>query len=130
MLPRREICTLAGDVTRDAEDAKGCQAPSVFCDLNADPELFKGPEGHCQSETYRRMAAATGGDWSRHAPETNALWLHYLADCMLEDKRFARTAEQTAELKAFRKRAPRYGSAAEALWDDVFVGEFKTNYGK
>ena len=119
-----------GDVTRDAEDAKGCQAPSVFCDLNADPELFKGPEGHCQSETYRRMAAATGGDWSRHAPETNALWLHYLADCMLEDKRFARTAEQTAELKAFRKRAPRYGSAAEALWDDVFVGEFKTNYGK
>ena len=121
----------SGDATRDGrEGAKGSEEHSVFCDLNADPELFKGPEGHCQSETYRRMAAATGGDWSRHAPETNALWLHYLADCLLEDKRFARTAEQTAELKAFRERAPRYGGASEALWDGVFVGEFKTNYGK
>lgn len=109
-------------------DANVANVP-VFCDLDADPELFKGPEGHCQSETYRRMAAATRGDWSKHAPETNALWLHYLADCLLEDKRFACTAEQTAELKAFRKRAARYGSAAEALWDGVFVGEFKTNYG-
>ena len=110
-------------------DAKDGEEKPVFCDLDADPELFKGPEGHCQSETYRRMAAATGGDWSRHAPETNAMWLHYLADCLLEDKRFARTAEQTAELKAFRKRAARYGSAAEVLWDGIFVGEFKTNYG-
>ena len=111
-------------------DAKDGEKKPVFCDLDADPELFKGPEGHCQSETYRRMAAAMGGDWSRHAPETNAMWLHYLADCLLEDKRFARTAEQTAELKAFRERAPRYGGASEALWDGVFVGEFKTNYGK
>jgi serine/threonine-protein kinase haspin len=110
-------------------DAKDGEKKPVFCDLDADPELFKGPEGHCQSETYRRMAAAMGGDWSRHAPETNAMWLHYLADCLLEDKRFARTAEQTAELKAFRKRAARYGSAAEVLWDGIFVGEFKTNYG-
>ena len=110
-------------------DAKDGEEKPVFCDLDADPELFKGPEGHCQSETYRRMAAATGGDWSRHAPETNAMWLHYLADCLLEDKRFARTAEQTAELKAFRKRAARYGSASEVLWDGIFVGEFKTNYG-
>ena len=30
---------------------------------------------------------------------------------------------------AFRKRAARYGSAAEVLWDGIFVGEFKTNYG-
>ena len=110
-------------------DAKDGEEKPVFCDLDADPELFKGPEGHCQSETYRRMAAATGDDWSRHAPETNAMWLHYLADCLLEDKRFARTAEQTAELKAFRKRAARYGSASEVLWDGIFVGEFKTNYG-
>ena len=110
-------------------DAKDGEKKPVFCDLDADPELFKGPEGHCQSETYRRMAAAMGGDWSRHAPETNAMWLHYLSDCLLEDKRFARTAEQTAELKAFRKRAARYGSAAEVLWDGIFVGEFKTNYG-
>jgi serine/threonine-protein kinase haspin len=109
-------------------DATNASVP-VFCDLDADPELFKGPEGHCQSETYRRMAKATNGDWSKHAPETNALWLRYLADCLLEDKRFACTAEQTAELKAFRKRAAGYGSAAEALWDGVFVGEFKTNYG-
>ena len=110
-------------------DAKDGEEKPVFCDLDADPELFKGPEGHCQSETYRRMAAATGDDWSRHRAETNAMWLHYLADCLLEDKRFARTAEQTAELKAFRKRAARYGSASEVLWDGIFVGEFKTNYG-
>ena len=51
------------------------ESAAVFCDLNADPELFAGPEGHCQSDTYRKMRDATGGRWERHCPKTNALWL-------------------------------------------------------
>jgi serine/threonine-protein kinase haspin len=102
----------------------------IYCDLNCDPGLFLGPEGHCQSDTYREMKKVTRGDWRKHSPRTNALWLRYLADCLLEDKNIAScTAEQTAELRAFRKRASGYASASETLWDGLFVGAFKTNYG-
>lgn len=101
----------------------------AFCDLNTDPELFNGPEGHCQSETYRLMKKATNSDWSMHAPKTNALWLRYLADCLAVDKNYAKTSMELAELKAFKKRAQGYASAQEALWDGLFVGVFKTNYG-
>ena len=58
----------------------------AFCDLEADPELFEGPAGHCQSDTYRRMRKATKGMWERHCPKTNALWLHYLADCLCQTR--------------------------------------------
>lgn len=98
----------------------------AFCDLGADPELFTGPAGHCQSDTYRRMKKATRGKWERHCPKTNTLWLHYLADCLLNEKQFPVTAAQRHDLKGFRKRALGYGSAAEALWDEMFVGVFKT----
>lgn len=98
----------------------------AFCDLSADPELFMGPAGHCQSDTYRRMKKATRGKWERHFPKTNALWLHYLADCLLTDKEFPATAAQKHDIKGFRKRAVGYASAADALWDDMFMGVFKT----
>ena len=98
----------------------------AYCDLSLDPELFMGPAGHCQSDTYRRMKKATRGKWDQHCPKTNALWLHYLADCLLTDKDFPATAAQKHDIKGFKKRAMGYGSAAEALWDDMFVGVFKT----
>jgi serine/threonine-protein kinase haspin len=102
------------------------ESAAVFCDLNADPELFAGPEGHCQSDTYRKMRDATGGRWERHCPKTNALWLRYLADCLAEDKAFSATKEQRGEMRRFRKRCTGYESAADALWDELFVGKFTT----
>ena len=99
----------------------------AFCDLEADPELFEGPAGHCQSDTYRRMRKATKGTWERHCPKTNALWLHYLADCLLSDKEFPMTAGQKADLKGFKKRAMGYKSANEALWDNMFVGVWRSS---
>ena len=100
----------------------------AFCDLEADPELFEGPAGHCQSDTYRRMRKATKGMWERHCPKTNSLWLHYLADCLLSDKEFPMTAGQKADLKGFKKRAMGYKSASEALWDDMFVGVWTSSH--
>ena len=100
----------------------------AFCDLGQDPELFEGPSGHCQSDTYRRMRKATKGRWEEHCPKTNALWLHYLADCLLAQKEFPAAAEERAAIKAFKKRAFGYKSAAEALWDDMFVGVFTTSH--
>ena len=46
----------------------------------------RGPKGDCQAETYRRMKKATRGDWRHHAPATNVLWMHYLADICLTQK--------------------------------------------
>jgi len=94
----------------------------AFCDLNADPELFTGPKGHCQSETYRRMKRVTKGKWNKYNPKTNALWLHYLADTVLEQKDFNITIEEKQRLIGFRKRALDYKSAREAMFDECFTG--------
>lgn len=94
----------------------------AFCDLNADPELFTGPKGHCQSETYRRMKRVTKGKWNKYNPKTNALWLHYLADTVLEQKDFNITIEEKQRLIGFRKRALDYKSAREAMFDEFFTG--------
>ena len=122
---------VVGKGNDDVDTSKSSQTSQnlAYCDLGADPELFNGPEGHCQSETYRLMANAVAGDWSAHVPKTNALWLRYLADCLSSDKKYPCTHVELAELKAFKKRAAGYASAQEALWDGLFVGVFKTNYG-
>lgn len=36
-----------------------------------------------QADTYRRMRDATGGDWAGSHAQTNAVWVHYLADTLL-----------------------------------------------
>eukprot|EP00887_Chlorella_sp_A99_P001644 scaffold8.g1644.t1 len=115
----------------------------AFCDLSADPELFKGPKGDCQAETYRRMKKATRGDWRRHAPTTNVLWTHYLADICLTHKltfpcrhvergqlvdcswevtawssHLGGNGAQKLELRNFRKRSLGYVSATELVWDE------------
>jgi serine/threonine-protein kinase haspin len=57
----------------------------AFCDLAADPELFKGPRASVQAETYRRMKKATRNSWQAHVPATNVYWLQYLVDtCITE----------------------------------------------
>ena len=99
-----------------------------------------------QMETYRRMRAAVRRNWSLHVPKTNALWLHYLADTLLTQKKFAASTArrrwlphtrarsesrsgrppafprrpfsqaELRQLRNFRSRAPKYASACEALW--------------
>ncbi|KAL4423699.1 hypothetical protein ABPG75_001000 [Micractinium tetrahymenae] len=101
----------------------------AFCDLAADPELFKGPKGSVQAETYRRMKKATKNRWEAHVPATNVFWMQYLVDiCMTEKKGWACTREQLNELRAFKRRVLTYPSCFELLFDDflragLLVGE-------
>ncbi|KAA6426763.1 MAG: Serine threonine- kinase haspin [Trebouxia sp. A1-2] len=74
----------------------------AFCDLAADPELFTGPKGDVQADTYRRMKKATKNRWQGHCPATNCLWMHYLADVVLNLKQFPMTAKQKKGLRDFR----------------------------
>ncbi|KAL4446368.1 hypothetical protein ABPG77_003175 [Micractinium sp. CCAP 211/92] len=91
----------------------------AFCDLAADPELFKGPKGSVQAETYRRMKKATKNRWAAHVPATNVFWMQYLVDiCLTEKKGWACTREQLNELRAFKRRVLAYPSCAELLFDD------------
>ena len=92
----------------------------AFCDLNADPELFMGPKGDVQAETYRRMKKATKGKWEEHCPRTNCLWVHYMADILMNQKEYHTTSEQRHALKSFRKSSLMYKCAADMIWDDLF----------
>ncbi|KAL0033637.1 hypothetical protein WJX79_009265 [Trebouxia sp. C0005] len=94
----------------------------AFCDLAADPELFTGPKGDVQADTYRRMKKATKNRWQGHCPATNCLWMHYLADVVLNLKQFPMTAKQKKGLRDFRKRALGYRSSTELVWDKMFTG--------
>ncbi|GBF88054.1 hypothetical protein Rsub_00766 [Raphidocelis subcapitata] len=97
----------------------------AFCDLSADPELFQGPKGNCQADTYRRMLKLTRGEWAAPFPATNTLWLHYLADIILTAKAPGGGDWAPAERRAlrdFRRRAAGYGSAQAAIWDELFEG--------
>lgn len=93
----------------------------AFCDLEADPELFKGPRGNCQADTYRRMRKALGGKWATHNPETNCMWMHYLTDCLLNEKgQLSLAPSDRHALKGFRKRALGYSCTADLLFDEFF----------
>ena len=55
-----------------------------------------------QADTYRRMRKATKGRWEGFHPATNALWMHYLADTLLNLKAFPLDASQKRQLRDFR----------------------------
>lgn len=55
-----------------------------------------------QADTYRRMRKATKGRWEGFHPATNALWMHYLADTLLNLKAFPLDAGQKRQLRDFR----------------------------
>ena len=109
------------DFTLSRMQPKGC-ARATMCDLEADPDMFEGPRGECQFDTYRRMRKAVKGDWSAYAPQTNALWLSYLADTLLTKKDIPLGREEKGALRAFRTRAAKLGRAGDALLDELFVG--------
>ncbi|VFQ83499.1 unnamed protein product [Cuscuta campestris] len=93
----------------------------LFLDLSSDPELFEGPKGDKQSETYRKMREVTGEYWEGSFPKTNVLWVQYLIDVLLLKKSYARSTKDERELRSLRKRLSSYGSAKEASNDPFFA---------
>ncbi|KAL1350759.1 serine/threonine-protein kinase haspin homolog [Arachis hypogaea] len=92
----------------------------LYLDLSSDPDLFKGPKGDKQSETYRRMREVTEDCWEGSFPRTNVLWVLYLVDILLLKKSFERTPRDERELRSLKKRLERYNSAKEAILDPFF----------
>lgn len=96
----------------------------LYLDLSSDPDLFKGPRGDKQSETYRRMKEVTEDWWEGSFPKTNVLWLVYLVDILLTKKSFERTSKDERDLRSLKKRLDKYASAKEAVFDPFFTDLF------
>ncbi|CAJ1870717.1 unnamed protein product [Sphenostylis stenocarpa] len=96
----------------------------LYLDLSSDPDLFKGPKGDKQSETYRRMKEVTEDWWEGSCPKTNVLWLIYLVDILLTKKSFERTSKHERDLRSFKKRLDQYDSSKEAILDPFFTDLF------
>lgn len=92
----------------------------AFCDLDTDPEIFQGPKGDSQAEMYRRMKKTVQGRWENFCPKTNALWVHHLADVMLNSKKMPLTNGEKRELRAFRQRALKAESCCDLVFDSLF----------
>ncbi|GFP80389.1 serine/threonine-protein kinase haspin, partial [Phtheirospermum japonicum] len=92
----------------------------LFLDLSSDPELFEGPKGDKQADTYRKMRDVTGECWEGSFPKTNVLWLQYLVDILLLKKSYERSSKNERDLRSFKKRLNSYGSAKECASDPFF----------
>ncbi|KAK7259026.1 hypothetical protein RIF29_24620 [Crotalaria pallida] len=94
----------------------------LYLDLSSDPDLFKGPKGDKQSETYRRMKEVTEDWWEGSFPKTNVLWLLYLVDILLLKMKSFETSNSKNErdLRSLKKRLNKYNSAKEAIFDPFF----------
>lgn len=91
-----------------------------FLDLSQDPELFSGPKGDKQFDTYRKMKKVTEDQWEGSFPKTNVLWLVYLVDMLLLKKTFDRSSKDERDLRSLKKRLDKYNSAKEAIFDPFF----------
>ncbi|KAI3841220.1 hypothetical protein MKX03_004924 [Papaver bracteatum] len=91
-----------------------------YLDLSNDPDLFKGPKGCKQSETYRKMREVTEECWEGSFPKTNVLWLQYLVDILLLKKSFSQTKNDERDLRSLKKRLGTCCSAKEAIADSFF----------
>ncbi|XP_027546947.1 serine/threonine-protein kinase haspin [Neopelma chrysocephalum] len=93
---------------------------TVFCDLSTDEELFQGT-GDYQFDIYRQMKAENSNCWTDYHPHSNVLWLHYLADKLLNDMRYKRKATTPAlkkikmQLTKFHKEVLTFESAHDVL---------------
>ncbi|KAI3445475.1 hypothetical protein Pfo_002140 [Paulownia fortunei] len=92
----------------------------LFLDLSSDPELFEGPKGDKQADTYRKMRNVTDECWEGSFPKTNVLWLQYLVDILLLKKSYERTSKDERDLRSLKKRLNSYGSAKESVSDPFF----------
>ncbi|CAM6090613.1 unnamed protein product [Calypogeia fissa] len=91
-----------------------------FCNLSADPALFEGPSRDAQADTYRRMLSITKGNWEGSFPQTNCLWIHYVADVLVSKKSYQCSSQQIRALRSFCKRVLLYESAKAAVSDEFF----------
>ncbi|KAL3515873.1 hypothetical protein ACH5RR_022775 [Cinchona calisaya] len=96
----------------------------LFLDLSSDPELFEGPKGDKQFDTYRKMKEVTDECWQGSFPKTNVLWLQYLVDILLLKKSYDRTSKNERDLRSLKKRLNSYGSARDAASDPFFSDLF------
>jgi serine/threonine-protein kinase haspin len=117
-------------LSRLAKQRRASSSPRediIYFDLSTDPEIFNGPEGDLQADTYRQMQTELlninrESPWSCYLPRTNAIWLEYLASIMLHYKGKWKKAEKEA-LEGFIERAREDGESAENLvWDALFAG--------
>ena len=106
----------------------GSDGRVAYCDLSADPEIFNGPRGDPQAETYRRMMKATRGDWKKYCPLTNALWIRYLVETILIHKLpSACGGEEKLALRNFKKEATLAESATDLVWAELFKGMWSSD---
>ncbi|XP_064423735.1 uncharacterized protein HASPIN [Latimeria chalumnae] len=93
---------------------------TVFCDISTDEDLFQG-QGDYQFDIYRKMREENLNKWNEYNPYSNVLWLHYLADKLLNSivyKSKCCTAPQKAiqkSMKKFLKEVLNFSSATEVL---------------
>ncbi|XP_034363923.1 serine/threonine-protein kinase haspin [Arvicanthis niloticus] len=80
----------------------------VFCDISTEEDLFTG-EGDYQFEIYRLMRKENRNCWGEYHPYNNVLWLHYLADKLLNKVKF-KTKCQSAAMKQIRKKLQHFHS--------------------
>ncbi|XP_078267036.1 uncharacterized protein haspin [Rhinoraja longicauda] len=69
-----------------------------FCDLSSEDDIFRG-QGDYQFDIYRKMKEENLNNWADYNPHTNVLWLHYLADKMLNMRYKKRTTKSLKMLK-------------------------------
>ncbi|KAL1534993.1 non-specific serine/threonine protein kinase [Salvia divinorum] len=96
----------------------------LFLDLSSDPEIFEGPKGDKQADTYRKMRDVTDECWEGSFPKTNVLWLQYLVDILLLKKSFERISKDERGLRSLKKRLNTYGSAKQCVHDPFFSDLF------
>lgn len=95
----------------------------AFCDLSADPELFEGPKGMVQFDSYRAMRKLiVGDDWSASCPQTNCVWVAYMAEVLAAEKGACMSAGEKKALRAFRRRVLKCAACSEVVWDELFAG--------
>lgn len=72
------------------------------------------------------MRKATKDDWAGRYPKTNCMWMHYLADTLLNKKSVTCSKEEHRRLSGFRRRAMQYNNCNELIWDELFAGMWET----
>lgn len=94
----------------------------AYCNLSADPEIFNGPDGDPQAEAYRQMQGSIS-EWKDYLPKTNAIWLHYLTNIILNYKCPANCKKQDKEqLRALLEDSKDADSAESIVWHGMFSG--------
>eukprot|EP01135_Chromosphaera_perkinsii_P008567 Nk52_evm9s1401 gene=Nk52_evmTU9s1401 len=92
----------------------------IYFNLEEDESIFEG-KGDCQFDVYRAMRRVCDSGWEHHHPETNILWIDYLAQKLLKDKKVRSNSKFRKELSKFRRNLKNYHAIPEALEDSFFA---------